>query len=213
MFITAKSLASSLFALSLSALFAFSPSASAKNIFEDFSKAPTFTPPDGCIPLDQNYGVVSYCKKTIEPGHNFAVVIDVAVGWMKSGDSRNSTIFVTDQVAEIKTYWQEKNLRNLVFSSRASDVTPANAPPQGTVCLEYSIAADTEEVMNGRPVPIVEHIEGLTCAWPVEAAAAGKPNVEIFWLEASDVYAPSIGQKPMESFDSTVRKLFASARL
>jgi len=53
----------------------------------------------------------------------------------------------------------------------------------------------------------------LTCAWRVENPAPGKPTIEIFWLEAYDEYTPSIGQKPMESFDSIVRALFASARL
>ena len=67
----AKPLPLSLLALSLSALFAFGPNAAARNIIEGFTKAPTFTPPVGCIPRMQTYGVLSNCEKTIEPGRNF----------------------------------------------------------------------------------------------------------------------------------------------
>ena len=204
----------SLLALSLSALFAFAPNAAARNIFKEFTKAPTFTPPAGCIAREQTYGVLSRCEKTIEPGRSFIVLIDTAVGWFKSDAARNSEIFVTDHVAEIRAYWaHDYPGKNLVFSSRASDVVPGNAPSHGTNCMEYSITIEIEKTIDERRVPAVLRVEGLTCAWRVDVPAAGKPNVELFWLEAYDEYAPSIGQKPMESFDSIVRELFASVRL
>jgi len=210
---TAKPLPLSLLALSLSALFAFGPNAAARNIIEGFTNAPTFTPPDGCTPRMQTYGVLSRCEKTIEPGRTFVALIDTAAGWFNSDETRSSEIFVTDHVAEIRAYWKQDHPgKNLAFSSRASDVAPGNAP-HGTKCMEYSITIEIENSIDERPVPVVLRVEGLTCAWRVEGAAAGKQNVELFWLEAYDEYAPSIGQKPMESFDLIVRNLFASVRL
>jgi len=209
----AKRWLASLVALSLLVSFALGPNAGARNIFEGFTKQPTFTPPVGCIPREETYGVVSACQKTIEPGRTFDVVVDTAVGWM-NGEPRNSEVFVNDHVAEIKAYWMQHYSRNkLSFSSRASNVVPANAPALGTNCVEYSIGGEVDRTVEKRPVPLVFRIEGLTCAWRVERPAAGKPNIELFWLEAYDDYAPSIGQKPMESFDMIVRELFASARL
>lgn len=57
------------------------------------------------------------------------------------------------------------------------------------------------------------HVEGLTCAWLVDHPKPGKMTIEQFWLEVYDGYDPEKGQKPMESFDSIVRNLFASVRL
>jgi hypothetical protein len=195
-------------------LFAFAPNAAARNIIEGFTKAPTFAPPAGCIPREQTYGVLSRCEKTIEPGRTFVALVDTAVGWFGSDAARNSEIFVTDHVEDIRAYWkQDYPGKNLVFSSKVSDVRPGSAPSHGTNCMEYSITIEIEKVIDEKPVPAVLRVEGLTCAWRVEGAAAGKPNVELFWLEAYDEYAPSIGQKPMKSFDLIVRELFASVRL
>jgi hypothetical protein len=205
----------SLVVLALSALFASAPDALARNIIEGFTKAPTFTPPAGCMPRQQTYGVLSRCEKTIGPGRTFDVQIDTAVGWFKSDAPRNSEVFVTDHVTEIKSYWVHDYhpAKNLVFSSRVPAIAPANAPSHGTNCREYSISIETEETIDKKRVPTVLRVEGLTCAWRVDNAAAGKPNIELFWLEAYDEYAPSLGQQPMESFDSIVRELFASVRL
>ena len=65
MITTAKPLLLSFVSLSLSALLAFGPNAAAQqNYFEGFTKAPTFTPPVGCVPRMRNYGVLSRCEKT-----------------------------------------------------------------------------------------------------------------------------------------------------
>ncbi len=196
-------------------LLASAPDAAARNIFEDFSRVPTFTPPAGCIPTGQTYGVLSRCEKTIEPGRTFLALIDIGMDWFGANPSGDAIeIFVTDQVEEIGTYWkQDYPGKNFAFSSKVSDVTPGNAPSRGTKCMEYSIAIEIEGTTGGQPVPAVTRIEGLTCAWRVEGGAPGKPNIEIFWLEAHDEYAPSLGQKPMESFALIVRELFASVRL
>ena len=58
-----------LLAFLLSALFAGAPDAAARNVFKEFSKAPTFTPPAGCVPREQTYGVLSRCEMTLAPGH------------------------------------------------------------------------------------------------------------------------------------------------
>jgi len=191
----------SLLVLLLPVVLAFAPKAAARNVIEGFTRAPTFTPPVGCIPTEKTYGVLSRCEK-IEPGRAFVVLIDTAAGW-GAGDK----LFVTDHVAEIKMSWaQNYPGKNLTFSSKVSDVVPSDAPPQGTTCIEYSITAI-------RSPEAVLRVEGLTCAWRVEDAAAGQPSVELFWLEAFDLYTPHIGQRPMESFDLIVRELFASVRL
>jgi hypothetical protein len=203
----AKPLLPSLLVLSLSGLFAFSPDAAATNIIEGFTRAPTFTPPSGCIPTEQTYGVLSRCEKTIEPGHTFGASIDTSAGWFVGNKE-----FVNDQVADIKRYWtQDFPGRNVAFSSKASDVVPGNAPSH-TTCMEYSIT-EIEEATGDRSAEAMLRVEGLTCAWRVENAAAGKPTVELFWLEAYEEYVPSIGQRPMESLGSIARDLFASARL
>ena len=186
-------------ALSLLAVTTFGPNAAARNIIEGFSRPPTFTPPAGCVPLEETYGVLSRCEKTIEPGRALIVLIDTA-----AGAGATSEWFVADQVADIKAYWQERE--NVTFSSRTSDIVPSDAP-QLTKCMEYSIAVQTKEVMR---------VEGLTCAWiadPSSHSGHGNWTNEIFWLEAYDEYNPSIGQKPMKSFDLIVRKVFESARL
>jgi len=198
----------SLFALSLSVQFALTPNAVARNIFDDFTKAPTFTPPTGCIPTEQTYGVVSRCEKTIEPGRTFVAVIDTAVGWAASTE-----FFATDQVADIKSYWtRDYPGKNLAFSSKISAIVPGNAPPSETNCMEYSIA-ELENATGDRPQQAMLRVEGLTCAWRVANPGSGKPTIELFWLEAHEEYIPSIGQRPLGSFDLIVRELFASARL
>ena len=200
-----KPLLPSLLPLSLSALLAFAPSAAARNIFNFFTKAPTFTPPAGCMAKEQTYGVLSRCEKTIAPGRTFTAVIDTAIGVYPSSED-----FVTDHVSDIKSYWQhDYEGKNVSFSSKVSDVVPGNAPPQGANCMEYSIT-ETEKVSGEEAVL---RVEGLTCAWRVEPPVPEKQNVELFWLEAYDEYVPSIGQKPMESFDPIVRTLFASVRM
>lgn len=203
-----KRLRPSFFMLSLLALSALGPSAAARNIIEGFSRAPTFTPPDGCVAREQTYGVLSRCEKTIEPGRTFVVLIDTA-----AGSGATSEEFVTDHVAEIRAYWTEQRQRkNVAFSSRASDVVPANAPGHLTNCMEYSITVETEKATGGQSVATVSRVEGLTCAWAADPSAHsghGNWNVEIFWLEAYDEYAPSIGKKPMQSFDLIVRELFS----
>ena len=169
----------SLFALSLSVQFALTPNAVARNIFDDFTKAPTFTPPTGCIPTEQTYGVVSRCEKTIEPGRTFVAVIDTAVGWAASTE-----FFATDQVADIKSYWtRDYPGKNLAFSSKISAIVPGNAPPSGTNCMEYSIA-ELENATGDRPQQAMLRVEGLTCAWRVANPGSGKPTIELFWLEA-----------------------------
>jgi len=148
-----KPLPPALLALALSALLASAPNAAARNVFKDFTTAPTFTPPAGCIAREQTYGVLSRCEKTIEPGRTFTAVIDTAVGWGGSSED-----FVIDQVNEIKSYWQHDypGGKNLVFSSKVSAIVPGNAPRE-TSCMEYSIAIDIAAI-NGRPVPAVQRV-------------------------------------------------------
>jgi len=202
-----------LLSLALLTVVASTSTGIARNFFPDFTKAPTFAPPENCIPNERTYGVISRCARTIEPGHSFTVYIDTVVGFFRT-DARSIEIFVSDHVAEIKTAWERLYPRNdLAFSSRDSSVTPANAPAQWTRCKEYSISVETEKAISGQRVPVVQRTEGLTCAWSVEGAAAGKHNIELFWLEASDEHTPSLGQTPLDSFNAVVRELFASARL
>ena len=188
---------------------AFAPDADARNIFKQFSTAPTFTPPAGCVPVEQTYGVLSRCEKTIEPGRTFVALINTAMGAFTS-----IQIFVDDHVDEIKDYWEHAYPGNKVsFSSKISSILPANTPSHKAECREYSITVEIGKASDQQPVSRVERVEGLTCAWNVESPAAGAPTIELFWLEAYDDYAPPLGQKPMESFDQIVRDLFASARL
>jgi hypothetical protein len=195
-------------------MIALGPNAAARNTFKGFTRAPTFTPPSGCEPRDQNYGVLSRCEKTIEPGRTFVAVIDTAMGFFRTDAARNTQVFVDDHVAEIRTYWMQAHSGDKVdFSSKISDVAPGNPPSHGTDCREYSITIEIGKTTDQQPASRVERIEGLTCAWRVDGAAAGQANVELFWLEAYDDYAPPLGQKPMESFDEIVKALFASARL
>jgi len=198
-----------LLAFSLSALFACVPDVAARNIFKEFSRAPTFTPPAGCIPRQQTYGVLSRCEKPIAPGRTLVALIDTAMGALTTTET-----FVTDHVAEIKSYWQHDYPgKNLAFSSHVSNIVPSgNLPSHGTNCMEYSIT-ELDNATGNPPVQTLWRVEGLTCAWFVDEPKPGKLTIELFWLEAYDGYDPAKGQKPMESFDSIVRALFASVRL
>jgi hypothetical protein len=198
-----------LLAFSLSALFAGAPDAAARNVFKEFSKAPTFTPPAGCVPREQTYGVLSRCEMTIAPGHTFVAFIDTAMGL-----AATTEFFVTDQVKDFKSYWQHDYPgKNLAFSSRVSTIVPGgNRPSHGTNCIEYSIA-ELDNATGNPPVQTLWRVDGLTCAWLVDNPKPGKMTIEQFWLEVYDGYDPAKGQKPMESFDSIVRELFASVRL
>jgi hypothetical protein len=188
---------------------AFAPDAEARNIFKQFSTAPTFTPPAGCIPVEQTYGVPSRCEKGIEPGRTFVALIDTAMG-----AGTTIQIFVDDHVDEIKDYWEQAYPGNKVsFSSRISDILPTNTPSHKAECREYSITVEIGKATDQQPVSRVQRVEGLTCAWNVENPEPGAPTIELFWLEAYDDYAPPLGQKPMVSFDQIVRDLFASAQL
>lgn len=203
----AKPLRFLLLALALLALVVLGPGAAARNVIEGFTKAPTFTPPAGCVPKQETYGVTSRCEQTLDPGRTFIVLIDVAAGAFATSET-----FARDQASDIKGYWQEAYPGKVAFSSKASGIVPGNAP-QGTRCYEYAITAETEQTIEQQSVPTVSRVAGLTCAWPVENPAPGKWTIEVFWLEAYDEYAPSRGQNPMPSFDAMVRELFASARL
>jgi hypothetical protein len=198
-----------LLAFSLPALFAGVPDVAARNIFTEFSKAPTFTPPAGCVPREQTYGVLSRCEKTIEPGHTIVVIIDTAMGI-----AATTEYFVADQVNDFKSYWQHNYPgKNLAFSSRVSMIVlGGNRPSHGTNCIEYSIT-ELDNPAGNPPVQTLWRVEGLSCAWFVDNPQPGKPTIEQFWLEASEGYDPAEGQKPMDSFDSVVRALFASVRL
>ena len=205
----AKSLPPSLLALALSVLFAFAPPAAARNIFKQFSKAPTFTPPAGCVPREQTYGVLSRCEKPIAPGRTFVALIDTAMG-----AATTTEIFVTGHVDDIKSYWQHDYPgKNLAFSSHVSDIVPGgNLPSRGTRCMEYAIT-ELDAAVGDPQAQTVWRVAGLTCAWLVDDPQPGAPTIELFWLEAYDGYDPAKGQKPLESFDSIVRALFASVRL
>ena len=148
--------------------------AAADNVFSDFAKAPTFTPPEGCVPRAQAYGAVSRCVRELGPGHVLVVSVDTAIGFGSDSES-----FVDDQVGEIKSYWQENYRQNdLRFSSRISDIMPLGAPPRGASCREYSIALeidrgapddlDRKSVADARRAKApraVLHTAGLACAW------------------------------------------------
>ena len=174
--------------------------ASAFNQFEGFSKAPTFTPPPGCIGTHDAYGVIAQCMKSLGAGRDFVAAIDTAVGSFGSPKD-----FLDDQITEIKQWWIDNYSSNAVtFYSKPTDFIPANASPR-TLCMEYGVTAKTPDE--------VQVIKGIACTWPVENPAPGKWTVEICWLEAYDTYKPSLGQKPMPSFDAIVRQLFSSMRL
>lgn len=196
-------------ALALSALFALALPAAANNVFTDFSKAPTFTPPAGCIPVRQTYNVVSRCEGGTESGHRFIADLDTAMGI-----AATTEFFVTDQVKDFKSYWQNDYPgKNLAFSSHVSNIVPGgNRPSHGTNCIEYSIT-ELDNPKGNPPVRTLWRVEGFTCAWFVDHPKPGKMTIEQFWLEVYDGYDPEKGQKPMESFDSMVRAVFASVRL
>ncbi|MFO1055466.1 MAG: tetratricopeptide repeat protein [Dongiaceae bacterium] len=198
------------------------PDAAADNIFEDFAKAPTFTPPEGCVARSQAYGVVSRCVREFGPGHVLVVSVDTAIGFGSDAES-----FVDDEVGEIKSYWQENYRQNdLRFSSRISDIAPPGAPARGASCREYSIALeidrgahddlDRKSVADARRAKApraVLRTEGLACAWQVNAAAPSRHDVEAFWLEVAEQYpsAPDRGER--DSFDAVVRQVLRSVRL
>ena len=198
-----------LLAFSLSALLVSVPEVAARNIFDQFSKAPTFTPPAGCVPRAQAYGVLARCERIIAPGHKFIADIDTAMGI-----AATTEFFVTDQVKDFKSYWQHDYPgKNLAFSSRVSTIVPGgNRPSHGTSCIEYSIT-ELDNPTGNPPVQTLWRVEGLTCAWFVDNPKPGKATIEQFWLEVFDGYDPAKGQQPMESFDAIVRALFASVRL
>ena len=191
----------------------------ALNVFEGWDKAPTFNPPPGCIPTVQNYGVTAQCEATHEPGRRFFVLIDAAMGTFFDNRSpqKRGEMFVSDHVVEMRQNWKE-NVGNpnpnsaLKFSSRASSVIPGNAPQNLTTCKEYSINFEIKETIDGHNVPVKWRVEGLTCGWGLERPVSGT-NVELFWLEVFDSYAPTLGQMPTVRFESIVRDVFASARL
>src|SRR5262245_19482574 len=97
-----NSLSAACLAFLLLALLTVGTNAAAGNVFDGFTKAPTFTPPVGCTPKEQTYGVLSRCEKTIEPGRTFVALIDTAVGFFKTDKAQNTQIFVDDHVAEIR---------------------------------------------------------------------------------------------------------------
>jgi hypothetical protein len=191
----------------------------ALNVFEGWDKAPTFNPPPGCIPTVQNYGVTAQCETTHKPGRRFFVLIDAARGTFfdNSSPQKRGEMFVSDHVVEMQQNWEE-NVGNpypnsaLTFSSRASSVIPGNAPQNLTTCKEYSINFEIKETIDGHNVPVKWRVEGLTCGWGVERPESGV-NVELFWLEVFDSYAPTLGQMPTVGFEPIVRDVFASARL
>ena len=120
----------------LTAGVAFAPCSAARNVIAGFTKAPTFTPPAGCAPNMETYGVVSGCSKMVEPGHPLSVLIDTAV--VLSANDLDWVI--DDQVKDIRTYWRDNfSQKKLVFSSRKSGIVPRNAPPDGASCREYSV--------------------------------------------------------------------------
>jgi hypothetical protein len=174
--------------------------ASAFTEIEGFSKTPTFTPPPGCVGIHYAYGVLAECKKPLEPGRDFRASIDTAVGAFGSPKE-----FLDDQIKEIKQWWIDNYSQSAVtFSSKPSDTIPANASP-GTLCADYAVTTKTNEE--------VQIAKGIACSWPVESPAPKKWTVEICWLEAYDAYKPSIGQKPMPSFDRIAHALILSMRL
>ena len=203
-----------LLSLFLTSMVGSVPHAEARNIFREFTTAPTFAPPTGCVPRLQAYGVLAECERTIEPGHSLVVIIDTVIGFFGAPTPGNVERFLNDHVVEIETFWKQNYPHNnLAFSSRRTGLKPANTRDAYALCKEYSISVERWKSVGARRVPVVVRTEGLTCAWEVQGAAAGKHNVELFWLEVSDEHAPSLGQTPVESFDTLVREVFASARL
>jgi hypothetical protein len=180
-------------------IFALGEGAAGRTIIDGFTKAPTFTPPDGCIPDEHVYGVVAGCTKQLAAGRKFHVIIDTFVG---SGGTPQE--FLDDQIIEITQWWRDNAGGEQTFSSKASDIIPGNAPP-GIVCAEYSVTAKSDKE--------VETERGITCAWPVEHPKPGSWKIEICVLEAYDAYKPPLGQKPLPSFDRIARALFLSMRL
>ena len=198
----------------LTAGVAFAPCSAARNVIAGFTKAPTFTPPAGCAPNMETYGVVSGCSKMVEPGHPLSVLIDTAV--VLSANDLDWVI--DDQVKDIRTYWRDNfSQKKLVFSSRKSGIVPRNAPPDGASCREYSVTVEVEkdvlEGANAPRLPVVSHTEGLTCAWRAKVKAPVQHDFEIFWLEVTDEYIPLLRQEPAWNYDTVVRDVFGSARL
>jgi Sel1 repeat len=86
--------------LGFAAILAGAEDVAARFIFDGFSKAPTFTPPPGCVPTAHAYGVVAECAKELAPGRSFTVSTDTSVG---AGGSAHE--FLEDKIMEIRQWW------------------------------------------------------------------------------------------------------------
>ena len=198
-----------LLSLTIGLLSALLGSAEARNNFSDFTKAPTFDPPEGCVPTATNYNVVAQCEIEISIGRYFWASMDTAVGSFQKQEPEEAKEWAHDHVEEAKAWWRD-NYPQAVFTSEESPINPQGAPPTGIECFRYSVSVDgakdeaSGELVNSR-------VEGLTCAWLVENPKEGKPTVELFWLEAFDVYTDE--QRPLQNFQDLAKKIFNSARI
>jgi hypothetical protein len=183
-------------------------SAEARNNFSDFTKAPTFDPPEDCVPTATNYGVVAQCEIEISNGRYFWASMDTAVGWSQKRESGEAKEFARDHVAEAKAWWRD-HYPLAAFASEESVIMPQGAPLTGIECFRYSVLVDGAKDQDSGEL-INSRVEGLSCAWLVDNPKEGKPTVELFWLEAFDVYTDS--QEPLQNFQGLAKKIFSSAR-
>ena len=87
----------------------------------------------------------------------------------------------------------------------------SRAPPTGIECFRYKVRVDGVQDTEKPDIHWNTRVEGLTCAWHVENPKEGKPTIELFWLEAFDVYNDK--QEPLPNFEKLTTKIFASARI
>src|SRR5262245_22359181 len=125
--------------LPLLAIVAVGGQAAARTTVTGFTKPPTFTPPDGCVPTDHVYGLISSYQKLSTAGRYFIAWTDTYVGSHGSAQE-----FIDDQIGEIKQAWIQEQRGKVTFAAHPSDIIPGNAPAR-IVCAEYSVTAAADD--------------------------------------------------------------------
>lgn len=187
-----------------------SDDAEARNTFDYFTKAPTFDPPENCVPGDTHYGVLAECIIRRPNGANFWASMDTAVGWFQEEAPDDAKRFARDHVAEAKDWWKA-NYPKASFTSEESSLKPAGAPKSGIDCFRYSIKVANAPDDQDQNVFWNTEVEGLACAWQVENPKPGKQTIELFWLEIFDAHHSQ--DKPLSNFQDLADRIFSSTRI
>lgn len=149
--------------LSIVSLAALLGNAEARNIFSDFTKAPTFDPPPDSVPTEIHYGVMAQCEIKLFDGRVFWASMNTSVGWFKKRTPEDAKEFVRDHVAEAKAWWRDVYPKS-TFTSEESPIEPKGAPPSGIECFHYRVQVDGVQDSEQPNVLLNTRMEGLTCA-------------------------------------------------